>query len=131
MKYMTNSPLGILENDSKIALISSKVIRFVDQHEIIYLQSDNCYTKIYLYDNSKFTMCKTLKIYESLLNKELFFRCHRSFLVNIVYVKEISRYKLEHLILSNGGKIPISRRRVMGLKRRMLSTTNTFSTSLG
>lgn len=100
----------------QIALVSFKTMRFVKQHEIIYLQSDNCYTNIYLIDNSKHLMCKTLKNYEEELDNDLFFRCHKSYLINRLFIKEIIKECGEYLILTTGTKIPIARRKSLELK---------------
>ena len=111
----------ITGEEKHITLFSYRTMRFVSQHEILYLQSDNCYTKIYLVDNSSYLMCKTLKNYESELNREVFFRCHKSFLVNRFFIKEINRNEIDYLILTTGTRIPISRRKMLEFKRIMLS----------
>jgi two-component system LytT family response regulator len=108
MKTTTNN---VSDDEKCIALFSSGKLRIVRQHEIIYLQSDNCYTNIYLADNSCYMMCKTLKHYETELNRQLFLRCHRSFLVNRFFIKEIIRERTACVTLMNGDIIPVSRRK--------------------
>jgi two-component system, LytTR family, response regulator len=121
---MQSTIIGIPEEEKHITLHSSKTLRFVKQHEIVYLQSENNYTNIYLTDKSCFLMCKTLKNYEALLDKRLFFRCHKSFLVNIFFIKEISKKNTDSLILKNGEIIPISRRKLFSFKKIMMMETD-------
>lgn len=65
----------------------------------------------------------TVTYYEKMekLEKELqgkdFFRCHKSYLVNLKYV---SGYSRQELILDNGEKIVIARRRYEGFCREIL-----------
>ena len=109
------------DKERHITLSSSRSLRIVRQKDIIYLQSDNCYTNIYLIDKSCYLMCKTLKNYEAELNKDLFFRCHKSFLVNRYFIKEIIKQCGEYLLLTTGVKIPISRRKSLILRRLLFS----------
>jgi len=40
---------------------SNKILRVVKEDEILYLKSEDCYTWIYLVDQSSYFMCGTLK----------------------------------------------------------------------
>lgn len=124
---MPNTLDKLSDEGQLIALGSSRETQFVRQLDIAYLQSESCYTKVYLTDNTCFVMCRTLKNYESILNRKLFFRCHRSFLVNRYFVKGIIRQDCERLVLKSGIHIPIARRKIVDLKKLMIPVT-TFGT---
>lgn len=52
------------------------------------------------------TLRKKIGDVERILPKESFIRCHRSYLVNIKYIKSITK---DYVVLENGVNIPISR----------------------
>lgn len=108
------------DNTKQIVVSSSKSIRFIRQHEITYVKADNCYSLINLIDNSSFMTSITLKKYEVELDRRFFFRCHKSFIINIQYVKEITRNGNDYIILSQGTKIPISKRKLPVFKKLMI-----------
>lgn len=56
--------------------------------------------------SDKITIRKKISDMEQMLPKENFIRCHRSYLVNIKYIKVVNK---DAITLENGIKIPISR----------------------
>lgn len=80
-------------------------------NQIIMLKSNSNYTCLYLENGKSYLEPITLKVYEEALNTKGFFRINRGILVNINHV--ISRnYQEDTLLLSNGQKAEISRRRL-------------------
>lgn len=75
--------------------------------DILYMEAES--KKITAYDKkgNKIVLKKTLNEWEEAFGKEYFVRCHRSFLVNLNYVKVYSRKEFE---MSNGARIPIGRK---------------------
>ncbi len=63
----------------------------------------------------------TLTELEERLEDEGFFRCHRGFLVNVKYVKEIVSYTRDSLflLLKDGKEVPLSKHRAVELKKRL------------
>ena len=95
---------------NKIALEVPKGILFVPHEEILYFEADGMYTNVFLKDGDKKLICKPLKNFvEQLQEETLFFKCHRSYLVNLQYVKEFSRKDGDQLIMSNQKSVPISK----------------------
>lgn len=120
---MKNSHQNLTNEPVRIALSCFGKLRMANQDEIICLQSDNNYSRIFLSDNSVYVMCRTLKDYETELDSRLFLRCHRSYLINKAFVKEIESHRRECLLLSNGLKVPIARRKSLKVKKLLFSTT--------
>jgi len=92
-----------LENSSskKIALATSNSILFVEIDTILFFQADGSYTKVVLIDGKTLLMSKGLKHFENILTEnQQFFRCHKSYLVNLKHVTE-------H-IKSDGGQLKIN-----------------------
>jgi two-component system LytT family response regulator len=57
------------------------------------------------------TISKPLFDYEKLLNDTSFLRIHKSFLVNLLHVKEYQRGEGGTIIMTNGTEIEVSRRK--------------------
>lgn len=99
------------EQFNKIALPVSEGLLFVDTNDIVYLEADGAYTEVWLKNGSKIVVSKKLKFFEDVLeNKPNFFRSHRSYIVNINFIKRYSKSD-NSLLLDNGKNIVISRER--------------------
>jgi DNA-binding LytR/AlgR family response regulator len=91
----------------------------VNPEDVALLQADINYTVLYFRDGNKRIVATTLKTLESRFKPFNFYRTHKSFLVNIDYVK---CYLKPHnqVQMSDDKKILVSRRKVDGLKKCLL-----------
>jgi len=94
----------------KIALPSSDRVDFVEPEQILRCQSENAYTYVYLLDNTKLLICKTLREFSGLLAEYGFIRTHQSHLVNRKYVRSWLKKDGDSLLLSDGTLVPVSSR---------------------
>jgi len=95
----------------------------IRNEDIIHLEASDNYTMIYLNDGSRHLSSKNIKIYEENLDKEVFFRTHKSHIINIEnHLKEFSRSEGNVAIMTNGKNVPISRRKMSFFMERI----NTF-----
>jgi len=82
---------------------------FIEIDKIIRIEASGSYTNIY-YDDNKINSTKNLNYYESVLPKNKFFRAHRSYLININFVKEVLKNEGEGvLVLKDNTRIELSR----------------------
>ncbi|MCF8451283.1 MAG: LytTR family DNA-binding domain-containing protein [Taibaiella sp.] len=96
---------------NKIALPVSEGLLFVEVPDIIYLEAEGAYTNVWLNNGSKILVSKKLKFFEEILDaRPNFFRSHRSFIVNINYLKKYNKND-SSLLLDNGKTVYISRER--------------------
>lgn len=72
----------------RIAISSEGKTVFEDVGHIIYIETSNRGCMIHAQERSYFET-KTIGDYEKKLDKKLFFRCHKSYLINLEKVKEI------------------------------------------
>lgn len=93
----------------KVALPIDGKIQMIPFASIIYCESESNYTYIYLADNKKVLLSKTLKDIEKFLDHPDFFRVQNSFLVNLNHIKEYIRGEGGELIMSNGDEVRVSR----------------------
>jgi two-component system, LytTR family, response regulator len=95
----------------KIALASKESIEFVDAPDIIFCEANSNYTNVYMIENRKRVISRTLKEFEDLLTPHQFFRPHNSYLINLNRVKEFIRGDGGFLVMENKMKIPVSKTR--------------------
>lgn len=79
--------------------------------EIIYCEAERSYTVFHLSNNKNVTVSKPLVDYDSLLRDTSFLRIHKSYLINLVHVREYQRGEGGLVIMSNGDEIEVSRRK--------------------
>ncbi|MFK7948402.1 MAG: LytR/AlgR family response regulator transcription factor [Saprospiraceae bacterium] len=78
----------------------------VKEQEILYIKSDHIYVNIYLANREKITIRKSLQDILDIIKSQLFFQCHRSYIVNTLHV---NGWNKSNVVLVNGEQIPVSR----------------------
>lgn len=91
----------------KVIIPSHDIIHLIDQSEILFCQSENCYSTIFLVSGNKFVIVKSLTKLEKELNGVFFIRVNQSFLVNKSFIKMIDR-KRKQIFLTNDQMIPFT-----------------------
>jgi two-component system LytT family response regulator len=97
---------------SRITINHAKGFKIVDPNEFMYLEGEGNYTSIIFVDGSKYVDTKSIGVYEDLLDPQIFFRIHKSHIVNVLYVKEFLNADGHYVIMKNDIKLAISRLRV-------------------
>jgi two-component system LytT family response regulator len=105
------------EEKNRIVVRNGTDIRIIPIHDIYYIEAYDDYVKIFTQE-SYYLKKKTMNYYEQALDSALFFRTHRSFIINIEQLTKIEQLeKNTYLaILKNGKKIPLSRSGYVKLK---------------
>jgi two-component system LytT family response regulator len=94
----------------KIVLEIPKGIMFTSHDDILYFQADGMYTNVKLKEGSEKVICKPLRHFvDQLADNPMFFKCHRSFFINLNYVEELTRKDGDFVIMSDQKQIPISK----------------------
>ncbi|WP_199141368.1 LytR/AlgR family response regulator transcription factor [Pedobacter sp. ASV12] len=95
-----------------IALSTTQGLLFVKIEDMMYLEADSCYTHIVMNDKSRHLASKTMATFEEvLIDNPLFFRAHKSSIVNLKYIKQYIRGEGGDLIMQDGKAIALSRNR--------------------
>ena len=85
-------------------------IRFVNFEEIIMLEADGMYTKIQTTTQNDILVSKPLKHFVSLLAKiPIFYKPHRSYLINLKYIKEYVKKEGGYIVMDNQKTVSISK----------------------
>ena len=94
--------------NGKITIPQQNGFEVLNTSDILYCKADDNYTEIYLNNNKKKLVSKTLKYFEEALNGASFARVHKSYLVNVNEVIKYMKGKGGSVVLSNGKEIMVS-----------------------
>lgn len=111
IKVLLGNIKSSANESKKIILSTSEGIHVVSTDEIIRCESDDYYTKFFFINGSSILISKTLKQNEALLSDFNFIRPHKSHLINIKYIKSYLKNDGGYILLTDGSKIPVSRRK--------------------
>ncbi|WP_411895693.1 LytR/AlgR family response regulator transcription factor [Winogradskyella sp. A2] len=92
----------------KITLPQQDGFEVIDTKDIMYCKADDNYTEIYLNNNKKKLVSKTLKYIEESLKESNFARVHKSYLVNVNEIVKYVKGKGGSVVLSNGKEVIVS-----------------------
>lgn len=108
--------ISIVEEKIKVALSGKLTIptatgsEYVTIKDIIRIEADGSYSKVYSVDGKMKLVTKNLKALENSLSGESFFRCHNSHLINVEYIKKYNPSKDKGIIeMSDESNIPVAR----------------------
>lgn len=99
------------DKPAKIVLSTAEKIHVVEVSNIIRCESDNYYTMFYFKSAKRLLVSRTLKEIEELLSPHHFLRPHKSHLINIAYIDSFVKADGGYIVLKDGSKIPVSRRK--------------------
>ena len=97
--------------EMKLCIPSLKGFQVVELKDILYCEASGSYTNFFFLDKHSICTAKTIHDYEDLLEDAGFVRIHKSFLVNLLHVKEYLRGEGGSVILSNGHEVEVARRK--------------------
>ena len=95
VNYTINKLLNQIETGAEssilVSLPTGKEFKVINANEIIYCQADINYTNIFTTDGAKILVTKTLGKVETILDYPFFYRCHKSYLVNLNHIDIYSK----------------------------------------
>lgn len=95
---------NLAKSEKRLYVTYDRQTDFIPLSQITYIEAQKQYVEIHTSD-ALYRMKSSLADIESKLD-EYFFRCQRSFIVNLRYV---TRIKNDCVVLKNGAEVPISR----------------------
>jgi two-component system, LytTR family, response regulator len=105
MKHVKN------KDDERIALTAAEGLILVKTKDIRRIEGDGNYCTIYQMNGERIVVTKSMKEFEEMLSPTQFSRSHQSHIVNLECVKKVLKEDGGYLLLDNGDKIMISRRK--------------------
>ncbi len=95
----------------KIILKTSENIYLMDVQDIVFCESDSCYTNIITQNDNKIMTSKSLREYDEMLEDAGFFRVHKSYLINLRHIKRFEKLDGGFIVLTNDHKLPVASRK--------------------
>lgn len=103
----------------KIMLPLIDGFEIVRVNEILYCKANDNFTEFNLKDGSRKLICRTLKFYNDLLGDFDFVRIHKSYMINIQYLKKYKKGKGGQVYLENDVCLDVSASRKKELLERL------------
>ena len=99
------------ESNILVSLPVGKEFKVMNARDILYCEADVNYTNIFLANGTKVLVTKTLGKVQEIMNYPFFFRCHKSFLVNLNHIDSYN--KTDGFIrMKNNAEIYLAGRRI-------------------
>lgn len=116
LSYNLNQP-----QDRRIALATQEEVVFVQVSEIIRLQAEANYTRVYLAGEEAVLLSGNLGHFEKLLQDQQFYRPHQSHLINMRHISKYVKSEGGYFQMADGAQVPIARLKKEEVKRMFLS----------
>ncbi len=95
----------------KMSISAIDGIYFVNIKDIVRFEAEDNYTHIFLQNGDRITASRTIKAYEDMLLSVNFYRVHKRHVINLNYMRKFIKGDGGYLIMDDGKKIEVSRRR--------------------
>lgn len=98
--------------DRTVSIPTASGLRILRIKDIVYLKARDNYTFIHLVNGtSGMLLSKNLGQMEKELPESIFFRSHKSFLINLLCLTEYRRESDDPLVMANGDQVKLARRK--------------------
>ena len=95
----------------KMSISAIDGIYFVNIRDIVRFEAEDNYTHIFLESGDRITASRTIKAYEDMLQSMNFYRVHKRHVINLNYMRKFIKGDGGYLVMDDGKKIEVSRRR--------------------
>lgn len=96
-----------IQNDNSICIKAYGETRYIKESQITYIEGAGKYCTIHLINSNDPVDCmETLSSVEEMVESDSFFRCHKSFVVNLKYIDSFTH---SDIVMQDGEMIAISR----------------------
>ncbi|MEN9347480.1 MAG: LytR/AlgR family response regulator transcription factor [Flavobacteriales bacterium] len=105
--------IALTNSVEKTVIPTRDGLAVVKNTDIIHLEADENYTTLYCVGGKKYVSSKSIKAFEDKLDPNMFFRVHKSHIINIAHhLKEFNRTDGNIAVLSDGKQVPVARRKL-------------------
>ncbi len=106
--------------NKRIAVPSGQAIHFLKPNDIIMIKGEAAYSEIHLANNTKMLASRNLKHFEDMLKEiPIFFRCHKSYIINRQAVLQYVKSDGGYITLHNGLQASLSTDKVADFLKEM------------
>jgi len=105
--------IALTNSVEKTVIPTRDGLAVVKNTDIIHLEADENYTTLYCVGGKKYVSSKSIKAFEDKLDPNMFFRVHKSHIINIAHhLKEFNRTEGNIAVMSDGKQVPVARRKL-------------------
>ncbi|OWY24861.1 DNA-binding response regulator [Sphingobacteriales bacterium UPWRP_1] len=105
---------------NKLVIESGESLSVIYKDEIVRIEANTRYSWVVLEKGRKLVSSRPMGDYEEMLADEGFVRVNTSHLINVLHVSRYNTKDGDHVIMDNGDKIDVSRRRKAKLIEEMM-----------
>lgn len=107
-------------NLQRLAVPVADGLLFVNVDDLLLLEAEGAYTRLHLFNQPPLLISKMMKDFEAVLEQHPdFFRCHRSFLINMKHVMKYSRADGGSIVMRNEKEVLLARDKKETFLRRI------------
>jgi two-component system, LytTR family, response regulator len=111
--YPKSYHISMQNPQNKLVIQTQTGLVFINLHEVVFCKGEGNYTELHMQTGNTFLISYLLCEFERKMAEStfLFFRIHKSFLINIDYVIEYRNCREKKVILVGPVEIPIAHRK--------------------
>ena len=94
---------------TKLSVPCRKGLEYINLKDIVRFAADGRYTNIHLINGNSLTVSKSIGEYDDLIDEPYFYKPHKSFIININYVKKYLKQDGGSIIMEDGSEVLIAR----------------------
>jgi len=114
------------KNIEKITIVEQFGFKMVNVSELMYLQADSNYTTLHLSGRDKIVATRLLGEFEKMIENPMFFRIHKSTIINLNYLQGYSSYEGNYAVMTDGANLTISRRKLNEFREAVMRFSKTL-----
>lgn len=99
------------QKPERITLSHTGGFSVIEIKDIIRLEAESNYTRVHMADRKSYFVSKPLKVFEDSLPDNIFFRVHRSYIINLNHVKEFLREDGGIIVMADDARIQLTKAR--------------------
>lgn len=103
----------------KLAVPTTNGFEFISFEEILYLEASGIYSLVIKKDKKSITTTLRMGELETKLEEKGFFRIHRSYMINLAFIKQYFRGNGGYVVLDGDIQLPVSRNRKEAFLKRL------------
>ncbi len=103
------------QSTEQLVIMHQKGMKLIRMEEIVYLEASGSYTVIHKSNDERIMASRGLRSFEKLLDPRIFFRIHKSTIINTHHFRDFLFDSSSCVLLSNGAKREVSRRKKQAL----------------
>jgi two-component system LytT family response regulator len=111
IQLLLNSLNPVTDSKGKVALPTFTGYQLEKVNSIMYCEAEQNYTKVFTISGEPILVSKPISYIEEILPNDIFFRIHKSFLVNLNFIKSYDRSEGYQVVLDDGTTLDVATRR--------------------